>query len=156
MDLAELNAVARALAAKILAAFPGWACALQPYGPSQDVEANTGDVRFAIAPPARPTHLLEVVLRGNCVEVRYHDSQPPGPAEQVFVDLDREPDAASDAVVSFLRDVIDGRVVIVREPLGRFIRLVRGRKYESLARFRSSTEVAKTPDRYTALYHWMA
>jgi len=144
--------IARVLAAGIRAAFPGWDSAIHGHGPSDD----SGDLEIVtVTPPAHPAHRLDVVLRGHSVEVRYHDTQPPGPAEKLFVDFEHNPEAASNAVVAFLRDLTEGRVVVARRRLGLPTRLLRGDHCESLAEFHSVREVASAEaGRFTAVFRW--
>jgi hypothetical protein len=157
MNHTNVNGVARILVAKILTVFPGWESTIHRYGPKGDWSNNEPDLTImTVTPPAQPTHRLDVVLRGNSVEVRYDDSRPPGPAEKLFVDFDREPEAASDVVVAFLRDLTEGHVVIARRPLGLLVRFMRGGHCQSLAEFRSAREIAAADvEGYTAVYKWV-
>ena len=104
--------------------------------------------------PAYHNHELSVVTRGNSVEVRYDNGEPPGPAETLFVDLDKDPEGVAQDVNKFVGDVITGRVVVVREPLGIFSRWLR-RDRRSLARFQSAEDVQRAAaNRYSAVYSW--
>jgi len=144
--------IARILEARIHAAFPAWESATPDAGGADD---SRDLVIVTVPPPTQPTHRLDVVLLGHSVEVRYDDAQPPGPAEKLFVDFQHAPEAASNAVVAFLRDVTEGRVVVVRRRLGLPVRLLRGDQCESLAEFRSAREVAAAKaDRFTAVFRW--
>lgn len=151
-----MNEIARILTANILEAFPEWAASNRAGRPTRATSSDDETI-FEVAPPAHPAHRLKVVLRGNAVEVRYDDSQPPGPAEKMFVDFDRHPQRASQDVVAFLRDFTEGRIVVARSPLGLLVRLMRGERCQSLAAFRSAREItAADAPRYLAIYRWLS
>lgn len=140
----------REFAEHILRVFPEWTSALK----YTDEGDGTGDCSFCLVPPVHPTHRLSVVTRGNSVEVRYDDAEPPGPAEKLFVHLDKQPMEVAEAVVGFVRDVMSGRVVVVRERLPRFGRWLRG-DCVSMASFRTVDELERTrPGKVVALYSW--
>jgi len=120
MDLREISGPVREFTENILLGFPEWASVLECSGEAD----HTEDCSFCVVPPAHPTHRLYVVARGNSVEVRYDDAEPPGPAEKLFVDLDQQPAQVAEAVVGFVGDIISGRVVVVRERLPRFVRWI--------------------------------
>ena len=107
---------------------------------------GTGDAAnwsFCMVPPAHPSHRLQVVTRGNSVEVRYDDGEPPGPAEKLWVDLNRGPAAVADEVIRFLRELMSGRMVVVRERLGPVSSRLRGDGCKSLAWFRHLDELSR-------------
>ena len=97
MNLQGLSAHVRQFAEHVLAAFPEWASTLE----APVLGDLAGDCSFSIAPPACPSHRLYIVTRGNSVEVRYDDGQPPGPAEKLFVELDRNPAEVAESVIAF-------------------------------------------------------
>jgi hypothetical protein len=150
MDLREISGPVREFTEYILRAFPEWASALECSGEGD----HTEDCSFCVVPPAHPTHRLYVVARGNSVEVRYDDAEPPGPAEKLFVDLDQQPAQVAEAVVGFVGDIISGRVVVVREQLPRFVRWIR-HDCDSTSSFRGADEVKPSRRaKVVALYSW--
>jgi hypothetical protein len=157
MKHTNLDDVARALAARVLTAFPGWESAIHHNRPTDESPAHSRDLAIVtVTPPTQPAHQLDVVLRGNSVEVRYDDCRSPGPAEKLFVDFDCDPETASDAVIAFLRDLTEGRVVVARRRPGLLVRLMRGGQCESLAEFHSAREItAAEIERYTDVFRWL-
>ena len=154
MKLGGLSEHIRQFVTLTLAAFPEWASALEIAGAGDD--SDDENCWFCIVPPKCPTHRLYVATRGNSVEVRYDDGKPPGPAEQTFIDLDQSAPAVAEAVVAFVRDVMSGRVVVVRERLGMFARWIRP-GCESLAWFRKATELeGRRSWTFAAVYRWEA
>jgi hypothetical protein len=150
MDLHGMSGPVREFTENILRVFPEWASALECPGKGDDPD----DCSFCVVPPAHPAHRLYVVARGNSVEVRYDDAEPPGPAEKLFVDLDQQPAEVAEAVVGFVRDIISGRVVVVRERLPRFVRWIR-HDCDSTASFRGADELEPSrPGKVIALYSW--
>jgi hypothetical protein len=111
-----LDEPTRQVVTLIVAAFPDWAESLE--FPEAGEGSGQEDCWFNVIPPRYPTHRLYVAALGDSVEVRYDDGEPPGPAERMLVHLDRNPAAVAEAVVAFVRDVMSGRVVVVRERLG--------------------------------------
>ena len=130
MDAPKLQDPVRQMVEHILQAFPEWESALEC---SKDAIC---DCSFSIVPPAHPAHRLSLVIQGNSVEIRYDDGNPPGPAEKLFVELDKHSVEVAEAVVAYLQDVISGRVVVVRKRLSRWIRWLR-KDCDSMARFES-------------------
>lgn len=59
-------------------------------------------------------HTLSVFDRGDTFEIAYNDSIARGPAEQQIIFSDRSPEEGALAVVEWLRDFIDERIVVVR------------------------------------------
>lgn len=140
----------REFAEHILRVFPGWTSALEYTGEGD----GTGDCSFCLVSPVHLSHRLSVVTRGNSVEVRYDDAEPPGPAEKLFVHLDQHPAEVAEAVVGFVRDVMSCRVVVVRERLPRFVRWLR-RDCVSIASFRTVDELERgQPGKVVAVYSW--
>ena len=92
--IASNESTRREFAEQIVRAFPEWANALE----SPSVGQDTDDCSFCVRPPRHPTHRLYVLTRGNSVEVRYDDGEPPAPAEKLFVDLDEHPVEAGRAI----------------------------------------------------------
>jgi hypothetical protein len=67
-----------------------------------------------------------------------------------------EIEAGCFGVVNFVRDVIEERRLVVREPLGWVTRTLRGDGCIDLASFRSASEVAAAPNRrYPLVYSWL-
>jgi len=150
MNLHGMSGPVREFTENILRVFPEWASTLECSGEGDD----TDDCSFCVVPPAHPTHRLYVAARGNSVEVRYDDAEPPGPAEKLFVDLDQQPPEVAAAVVGFVRDIISGRIVVVRERLPRFVRWIR-RDCDSTASFRGADELkSRRRAKVIASYSW--
>lgn len=120
--------------------FPEWTDAVDCPG----LGDGDGDCSLSIVPPTNPTHRLDVVTRGDSVEVRYHYGEPPGPVEALFVDLDRHPLEVAESIVGFVHDIIDGRVVVVRT---RFF----GPRFQTLEQLNKSRA-----SRDSAVYTWKA
>jgi hypothetical protein len=150
----EVRESVRRFTEHVLRIFPEWADALECPGLGDAV----GDCSFCAVPPEHPTHRLCVVTRdGNSVEVRYYDAAPPGPAEKLFVRLDENPARVAEAVVEFVRDIIAGRVIVVRARIPRWIRWLRGRDCDSLLSFQSAEELGRSrPAKVVAVYSWRA
>ena len=145
-----MRALVREFAEHIVRAFPEWANALESPGVGEDAD----NCSFCVVPPMHPTHRLYVLTRGNSVEVRYDDAGPPGPAEKVFIGLDEHPAEVGTAVAGFVQNLICGRIVVVRERLGRLVRWLR-RDCDSVASFRSVAELgAPRPRKIIAVYSW--
>lgn len=115
------------------------------------------DCSCYMVPPTHPTHRLYIVTRYNAVEVRYDDGEPPGPAERLFADLDEDPAGVAAGVVEFVRDIIVGNVVVVRERIGRIATLLRTDHCGSLARFERADVVHRhRSTAIVAVYAWRA
>ena len=112
-----------------------WAMTHHPYGLEQDPEAEPGSVRLEIPVPGRDAHRVLVLQRGNTIEIAYHDGQPPGPVEAQFVFAPGEEEGAIGEAFDFVDEILDGRVLAVREPLAWWVRLL-VRKSGSALRFR--------------------
>jgi hypothetical protein len=152
----DLNARSRLLLDVLLAEFPAWTSCVEEYGPANDAEAEPGSICLVVHSPAHPRHSLSIAVRGNFVEVAYSDARPPGPAEQIILVPDGEVEAGCFAVLNFVRDVIEERQLVVREPLGWITRTLRGDGCIDLASFRSASEVGAAPTRrYPVVYSWL-
>ena len=116
---------------------------------------DAGEWSFCIVPPGYPSHRLQVDTRGDSVEVRYDDGEPPGPAEKLWVGLDKEPAAVAAEVIGFLRELMSGRVVVVRERLGPVSSRLRSDRCKSLAWFRGVDELRRgRHSKALAIYRW--
>jgi hypothetical protein len=135
----------------IVAAFPDWAGALE--FPESRQDSIQEDCWFCVVPPGHPTHRLYVAALGDSVEIRYDDGEPPGPAERMLVRLDRDPAAVAEGVVAFVRDLTSGRVVVARERLDWFGRLIR-RDCKSLVWFREASDLVGRTGTVAAVYRW--
>ncbi len=151
----DLNETAQVLLDVLLAEFPGWAEVVEPYSATDDSEAESGSVRLVVPSPAHPGHDLEIALRGNAVQVAYSDARPPGPAEQLVFIPAGAATAGCIEVRDFVRDLIEERLVIVREPIGWVARAIRRDGCTDLPWFRSVAEVIAAPRRYPIVYSWM-
>lgn len=141
----------RQFVATILEAFPDWAGTFETY----EIAEPDEDAWFGVAPPNHPGHRLSVVMRGNSAEVRYDDGEPPGPAEKLFVDMDREPVAVADAAIAFIHDLMNNRILVVRERLGVITRFIRRDRAQSVPSFRQSSELQnRKPGTFVAIYEW--
>ena len=151
MDV-ELNPTATQLVAAVLADYPGWHQYAGPYGPADDVEADEGSVWFSIPAPEQP-HRLEIAQRGNTIEVAYDCGEPGVRAERQFIFDEADLHETLLALRQFLRDLHTGRVIIVREPLGRIVRAIRRDGVAELASFRTAQE-AESLAPGTTLHRW--
>jgi hypothetical protein len=153
-NLHEVRDPVRRFTEYVLRIFPEWVDALECPG----LGDAPGDCSFCVVPPGHPTHRLYVVTRGaNSVEVRYDDAVPPGPAEKLFVQLDENPAGVAEAVVEFARDIITGRVIVVRERIPRWIRWLRGRDCDSVLSFQSVEKLGRSRTaKIVAAYSWRA
>jgi hypothetical protein len=152
----DLNATSRLLLDVLLAEFPAWKDFVEAYGLDDDAEAEPGSIRVVVPSPAHPGHSLSIAVRGNFVEVAYSDARPPGPAEQIILVPDGKVEAGCFGVLNFVRDVIEERHLVVREPLGWVTRTLRGDGCIDLASFRSASEVAAAPTRrYPVVHSWL-
>jgi hypothetical protein len=114
--------------ASILHAELGWAL-------NVEAEDETG-VRASFPVPGRQRHYLRFRCEPGSVEIGYDDALPPGPAERLWVfDPDQAGDALREGVMTFLHDLIGEDIIVVREPLSRVTRLLRGFDCSSLPRF---------------------
>jgi hypothetical protein len=131
-----LNSTARLLMESVLRRYPAWASFASGYGPEEDAEAEPGSVCFEVPSPAHGgRHRLRIYLRGNTIEIAYHDDRPPGPAEAQFVFSERDKREAIESALDFVSEIINDRVVVGREILPALWRLLRGRACEDLPRF---------------------
>jgi hypothetical protein len=107
---------------------------VEPHAPGDAREADPDSVSLTIPIADRPTHRLNVLQRGDTIEVAYHDGLPPGPAEAQFIlERGQEPAVVRHAF-DFVEAILQWRVRAVREPLPWWVRLVR-RDCDSLLRF---------------------
>ena len=110
---------------------------------------------FRVVPPVRPSHSFYVEAGEREVNVYYFDGPGLGPAEQTFLDLDDDGEVAA-GILSFLNDLVEGRVVVVRKRRGGLARIMR-RDRISFALFEAATDLAKgDPAKLVAVYHWNA
>lgn len=153
-DFHEVSGPVRCFAEHVLRVFPEWADAIECPGMGDAL----GDCSFCVVPPQHPTHRLYVVTRrSSSVEVRYDDAVPPGPAENHFVQLDENPAEVAEDVEEFVRDIITGQVVVVRERIPRWVHWLRGKDCDSLLSFRSVEELGRSrPAKVVAVYSWRA
>jgi hypothetical protein len=128
----DLNATAKLLLDE--AARRSWVMTHRPYGPEEDRDAEPGSIRLEIPVPGRDTHRVHVLQRGNTVEIAYHDGLPPGPAEAQFIFAPGEEEGAIGEAFDFVDEILDGRVLAVREPLAWWARLMV--RSDSALRFR--------------------
>lgn len=111
--------------------FPSWASES-----NWAIESEGGDEIWAtIAVPGRRRHVLRFRVQSNWLEVHYDDKLPPGAAEQGFGFESHKADDAVDAVEAFMRDLVEERILVFRERLSGFWRLLRGQDCESLPGF---------------------
>lgn len=143
------NAVARAVEAHL----PEWAgfVAGRHPGPHQDLDAPV--LVYRVPSPTHPGHVLGLAVRGNTVEITYHDGVAAGPAERLYaIPAGEEADAAT-AVVADLRRIVEGRVVVTVEPLGRVSRILRRDGARYLLRFEERGRLPAGGEGLT-LYAW--
>jgi hypothetical protein len=121
----EPNAIAKVVLEE--AARRSWGATSHPHGPDRDRDAAPGSVRLDVPVPGRDAHRIEVLQRGNAIEVAYTDGLPPGPVESQFVFDPGEEREAIRAASDFVDALRSGRVTVIREPLPWWVRpFVRG------------------------------
>jgi hypothetical protein len=152
----DFNFAAQLLTQAVLADHPDWQAHVFPYGPEDDPQAEEGSVKFCIPAPKEPTHRLEIAQRGNTVEIAYDCGSLALRAEAQFIwHNDGDIADAMEGVRAFLSDLIAGRVVVVRESLGKIVRFLRRDGVSELAHFRTADEIAGSPpERYSAIHTW--
>lgn len=128
-----------------VAAHPEWRAQPVPYGPADDPDALEGSVKLSLPVPHEAAHRLEVVLRGNTIEIAYDCGPACGPAERQFIFSDDEIEPAVAAVCDFVESLMRGQIVVVRERIGPVTRRLRRDDITELAWFRSAGE-AKARD----------
>src|SRR5687768_16524566 len=121
----DFNEAARALMRAVLTDHPAWAQHVLPYGPADDPEAQDRSVRLSIPAPAAVAHRLEIVQRGNTIEVAYDCATPGLRAEQQFVFGDDNLADVIAEVQTFVNRLCAGELVVVREPLTTTVRALR-------------------------------
>ncbi len=155
LDTSTLNPKAQLLAQAMLERFADWGRWARPYGPEDDPAADPESVSFEVPSPTHHSHSLRILLRGNSVEVHYDDGSPPGAAEKLFVFETGEEGSAFAAVVAFVADVVDERVVVGRERLSRLTQLLRGRDCADLPRFFHREELSgRVRRKLTSVVSW--
>ena len=148
----DFNLIARILMQGVLADHPDWNPHVFPYGP---VQAEEEAVMFRIPAPKEPAHHLEIAHRGNAIEIAYDCGCPGLRAEALFVFRDGEIAGGVQDVCAFLNDVCTGKIVIVRQSLGKIVRALRRDGVSELAWFRTADEVAATQaGRYSGVHTW--
>lgn len=106
------NPFAQELIHGILSDHPEWEPYVEPYGDG-DPSADEGSVKFSVPVPSQPKHRLEVILRGDTVEVCYDCGTYRARAERLFILPASEPPGELVAAVrQFVGEVWEGRVVI--------------------------------------------
>jgi hypothetical protein len=151
----DFNEAAQALLRAVLTDHPAWAAHVFPYGPADDPDANDRSVRLSIPAPAAAAHRLEIVQRGNTIEVAYDCGRPGLRAEQQFVFADDDLAEAVAEVQTFVNRLCAGELVIVREALNRTVRARRTDGVSELAWFRTAEDAkAARPGRYVAMHAW--
>jgi len=139
----SLNEPARILLAELSAEFPEWEQYASILGPEDHADAAPGSVQLSVPVPASAQHRLLIRQLGNTIEVAYDDARPPGPAEKLFVHFDEAPREVARAVVGFLKDLVSENIVVVREPIGPFVRFLRRDDAVGFARFLARSELTE-------------
>ena len=130
-----LNRSATILLDVLAAGHPEWRALAKPYGPDDDREAEPGSVRLSLPMPGEPAHQIEVLQRGNTIEVAYHCGPACGAAERQFVFGDGDIELVAGHVRDFLDAIFTRQTVIVRKRLGPITRWLRRDRIVELASF---------------------
>jgi hypothetical protein len=93
--------------------FPEWEEFVRASASPQESEDYFEALRLPVRQDLGP-HTLSVFDRGDTFEIAYNDSVARGPAEQQIIFGDGGPEEGALAVVEWLRDFIDERIVVVR------------------------------------------
>jgi hypothetical protein len=93
--------------------FPEW----QEYAAIVDSEANGNYKRLylRVHSPADDESYLSILERDDCIEVSFSDGDPPGGAERQMVCEEGSESLCVGAVIDFIQEIIDEKVVIGRE-----------------------------------------
>lgn len=147
------NALAERLLATLLRDHPSWDRFVSLYRATDDREAEPGSIALSVPAPKHPDHRLEIVQRGNTVEVAYDCGRPGLRAERQFVSDGGEIDAFVDAVSQFVSRICAAEIVVAVEPVGRLVHALRRDHVSELAWFREATDDAAA-NRRSAVYAW--
>jgi hypothetical protein len=98
--------------------------------------------------------LLEIVQRGNTIEVAYDCGLPGLRAERQFIFSEGEVAKAVAEVRTLVNALCEGEVVVVRARLGKLVRAVRRDGVEELAWFRTAQELETGSARSVAIHAW--
>ncbi|HZD03626.1 MAG TPA: hypothetical protein VE173_01875 [Longimicrobiales bacterium] len=146
--------LATAVARAVEAHFPEWVKlgADPDRGSHGDPDAPV--LVYRIPSPTCPGHVLGLVIRGNTVEITYHDGVAPGPAERLYAVPAGEEEEAAAAVVADLRRIVAGEVVVTVEPLGRVTRTLRRDGVRHLLRFEERGGLPPVGGEGLTVYVW--
>jgi hypothetical protein len=122
-DFSEpLNPESQVLAEELSQRFPEWRDFADVHRGEAHYELEPGSLTVELASPvAGRNHRLGVQHRGDTFEVFYSDGEPPGPAEAQYIFAPGEERRAAAGAVQLMADVVEERVVTVRERIGRFL-----------------------------------
>ena len=127
MEDADLEA-ATVVHEALLRSYPEWTDKLR-FDRSGDLPMLT------LVSPHCPPHELSVEVCRTQATIAYSDGLPPGPAERLFIWNDAPLDEGLDAVRESVAALVQGKIILVRERLSPFIRLLRRRDCDSLLWF---------------------
>ena len=149
----EEQQLASQLVQQLAATWPQWSARLR----EQEQRFATHEiVELSIPVPSQRDHALRFAIRGpREIEVHYDDSQEPGPAEKLFVWGEGDPAADGvGAVVEFTKLLVRGEVVVVREQMAWWARLLRRKEADSTLRFVDRETAARQAARWQCVYTW--
>ena len=112
MNKEPLSALSEILWRQVFTRFPEW----QEYAEIVDSEAggNYKSLYLRVHSPADESY-LSILERDDCIEVSFSDGDPPGGAERQMVCEEGSESLCVGAVIDFIQEIIDEKVVIGRE-----------------------------------------
>ena len=113
MNREPLTGLSKILWRQVFTRFPEW----QEY--AEIVESEGGDnyrsLYVRVHSPAVEKSHLSILERDDCIEVSLSDGDPPGGAERQMVCEEGSERSCVEAVMEFIQEIIDEKVVIGRE-----------------------------------------
>jgi hypothetical protein len=147
MNREPLTEVSGILWRHLFTRFPEW------QDLAEIVESETsGDYKslyLQVYSPADEKSYLSILERADCIEVSFSDGDPPGGAESQIICEEGSESLCVEAVIDFIQEIIDEKVVIGRERSSRLT----GHK-PLPPQFISSTEIEAKRRRLLSVRSW--
>lgn len=148
----EVRELATQLVERLVQRWPEWSVQLREQAQRPPVNE---EMAFSIDVPHRSGHTLQVAVRRHCeIEVRYADGQPPGPAEMLFALAHVPTEDGVEDIVQYVGRIRTGKIVVVRERIPWWARLLRGDAIGSTLRFVDSDTAVRWRHRWRCVYSW--
>jgi hypothetical protein len=113
MNREPLTELSEILWRQLFIRFPEW----QEYAEIVESEASDDykSLYVRVTSPADRESYLSILERDDCIEVSFSDGEPPGGAERQMVCEEGSESLCVEAVIEFIHEIMDEKVVIGRE-----------------------------------------